>query len=406
MRYSVPLFFALVFSALVPVSALGEDFESGKYPAAISGSGGSQVLGIEKEKLVTCKKVTFTGELVEQAATVSLAPTYDECTAFGIYSVAVEPNGCVYELYAAKEVSEFKFEGTTDIVCPEGKKITISGGTCKVEVGSQSGLGKVTYDDNLGEETTSLAMEESLTGIKLNVVQDGVFCLLAGTGEKTEGTYTGASTSTGSFEAKAVGFAVKQDIPTKLCKQNPKPALACAAGQAYKDVNLEFVAEEPAQETKIKIMEKPTNVKNELKCDASKVTGTSKGEVGNPLPIQNFTVTFDTCVNSAGKTCDSVTMENAPTTVSVHASAALRYAGAVFGPMTIRIKCKGEVECRYKSDKFPMSLFGATVAVFDVGDSIMEKWALGGGMDLNCYDRIVWRTSYPIVKPGPLWVTR
>jgi hypothetical protein len=72
---------------------------------------------------------------------ITVVPTYTNCTD-GTNVINVAMNGCDYDFYDATTTGGIAgtYGVTVDIVCPEGKKIEITGGVCTVKVGPQAGL--------------------------------------------------------------------------------------------------------------------------------------------------------------------------------------------------------------------------------------------------------------------------
>jgi hypothetical protein len=168
--------------------AAGPPFTASEYPAVVTGSNtkGSEALTTEGGK-VECDS-HFEGTLPGITTTLALKPTYTNCSAFGFLAATVSPEGCTYELHSAEEVSSSTHKSLLDVVCPAGQSIKITAGTCKLEVKAQASL-KTVATTNLGGGT--ITAQPNVTGIAYTVTQDGFGCPFAGTGNKTNATYSG-----------------------------------------------------------------------------------------------------------------------------------------------------------------------------------------------------------------------
>lgn len=388
-------------------AALATEFEAGAYPASISGKNSlSHVFTPEGGVSASCKGASFSGELAAMAETVTVAPSYSECTAFGL-AATVSVNGCAYVLHPGEESGKDEFKATMDISCPAGKTMTITAGTCEVQVATQKGLGTVTLADKIGEESTSVGMEAKLTEVHYVVTKDGFLCPLSGTGEKTKGSYSGDATLSGLQGATVVGFAAVQNKVTKLCKKNPKAVLECEAKQAYgPGTEIEATAEAPAQpEALLKIYtEKPPTLENIVRCPIAKITAATKEEEGQPLKIESFSLTFEECKSEKPTKCQSVYMENGPAPALLYASVADPHNGFTAGVTILRLKCAGEIECKYQLNSFATQFLGANVATLKTIPQFMKRQGIGG--EMGCFDLLAVEATYAVAKPQPVWVTR
>jgi archaellum component FlaF (FlaF/FlaG flagellin family) len=190
-----------VASAIIPsmASAQAFNFKAEKVPTRITGvnHAGTDIFTFDAGK-AECNKVTYVGEqMVTPTSTLSFTPTYSGCTIFGFANSPVVVNGCSYKFTTVtKEIATF--EGAIDIVCPAGKVIEFQAFGCTVTVGSQTSLKRVTFT-NVGTTTTSeLTYDVSLTGIKYEEHNKGMFPTCAfNTKPTTNGTFGGAFLTTG-----------------------------------------------------------------------------------------------------------------------------------------------------------------------------------------------------------------
>jgi hypothetical protein len=119
---------------------------------------------------VKCEKATVVGELAGPSVEMTLAPTYAECTAFGL-AAEVKMNGCEYRFKVNNAAAPF--EGPISIECPAGKVIEINagGGVCLVTVAAQNPAKKVGYANkgagaarDFDIEAVNVVLEVSVTG--------------------------------------------------------------------------------------------------------------------------------------------------------------------------------------------------------------------------------------------------
>lgn len=163
---------------------------------------------------VKCKQVNYTGTSASGVTTVTATPNYpakflntevvppkeeQNCTGFG-FPAEIATNGCTYLFHLNATTAD----GTLDVVCPEGKEITVTAaaaGTtkCIVHVAAQKGLGTVTYK-NIGA-TTTREVEIAANISKLSYKHTAGTGLGACTsGAAATGTYVGNATVTGETD--------------------------------------------------------------------------------------------------------------------------------------------------------------------------------------------------------------
>jgi hypothetical protein len=120
---------------------------------------------------ISCTEATFDGTWeVVPSPTITVQPSYNDCTFLTVPNVKVNMNGCEYHFDQPQRVNTGShngpFTGTVDVVCPAGKVITFGTATCTVTVPSQSNLSEVTY--------TNLPAEPPLTPFKKVTVESHV----------------------------------------------------------------------------------------------------------------------------------------------------------------------------------------------------------------------------------------
>lgn len=124
----------LAVAVLATPASAAPLFKTSEYPATLTGiSTGLHPFASHAGAIWKCGfKSSMTGFLNENSSTITLAPTYTECTILET-SMTVQVNGCSYLLHAQEAVKELAdtFRGTFDIVCPAGKAIEfLWGGGC------------------------------------------------------------------------------------------------------------------------------------------------------------------------------------------------------------------------------------------------------------------------------------
>jgi hypothetical protein len=168
-----------------------------EYPATVDGTeenaAGTNAFTIFGEKIV-CNGSTFSSSIAKATTTVTLAPTYNNCsTGGGGHKVTITMNGCDFVIHIEGTTTTIKdnYFNTLDIICPAGKEIEIHkyvnatnellGVSCLWTIGEQKGLrrGKVTNDTT----NKDLLLEKSYK--KIVAHQHGA----CGEGETTEGEY-------------------------------------------------------------------------------------------------------------------------------------------------------------------------------------------------------------------------
>lgn len=170
------------------------NLKAGKYPVTIHGSTAAAHKFTVEGKTIECKENAYHAVLSEPSSTLTVTPSYKGCTAFGL-AATVEMEGCTYVLHVAEKESTDNYLAYADVSCPAGKSIKISVPSvgCKLEVKSQNELGTVDLVDDTGASPKKdVTVQPTLKGIAYTVTQDGAFCPLSGTGEKTGGEHTSA----------------------------------------------------------------------------------------------------------------------------------------------------------------------------------------------------------------------
>jgi uncharacterized membrane protein len=122
----------------------------------------------------------------EASSELTLVGTATECKAFGFLGATVNTNGCDGLSTTPKKIGTDQWTATGHMICPAGKTIEITAGTCKLTIGPQTPSSAHTIITNKTEATPDVVeLTGSATGINYTVVTDGFGCPFAGTGAKT-----------------------------------------------------------------------------------------------------------------------------------------------------------------------------------------------------------------------------
>lgn len=156
----------------------------------IANAVGDHVFEFEDGLTVKCKKAIFEGVGFDLATSISVGVEYKECTGLG-GNVTVDMNGCDYEVIAGKAGGTDVYNGSISLTCPAGKAVVFTAGKCEIKIGAQK-LSPVRYENRTGPH--DLTVEPAAESIKYTKVEDGDGCPLTGTGDKSDGKYTGTST--------------------------------------------------------------------------------------------------------------------------------------------------------------------------------------------------------------------
>lgn len=151
---------------------------------------------------VSCAETTYTGEMTEaEPIEVGLTPAYAGCEFAGV-KATIDVNGCQYKLTPlAKEGPNF--EGSVDIVCPEGKKIEVTGSGCTITIGPQLERKTATYTNVGAGATREITVDFNLVGLAYeeHKVEPGPKCA-TNTVPTANGMYNGATLITGETATK------------------------------------------------------------------------------------------------------------------------------------------------------------------------------------------------------------
>jgi len=189
---------ALAMSAAIASSASAEvTFTCSSYECKATGS---NTLGNEKftteagtvecdSHFVVEEYGTLIGTGLQAASTTAtVTPTYTNCVAFGFLGASVNMDSCDFVFHATEKIALNVYKHHVDVVCTNaGDAITITAGTCTLDVPAQTGLTTV-KTTNLANGTVTVQPE--VNNITINVTKDGIGCPFNGTGHKL-GSYHG-----------------------------------------------------------------------------------------------------------------------------------------------------------------------------------------------------------------------
>lgn len=182
----VALFAVLALTAVSASAASAASYTASAYPTTGTATSavGNDTFKTEAGT-VECA-VHYQGTILEASETLTGSSTYTNCKAFGFLSATVNTNGCDGQAKAPTGSGDTYTAGG-NLVCPAGKVIEITAGTCKVTIGGQSSVGTVTIVNQTA--SGDVTVQANLNSIAYTVTQDGFGCPFGGTGAKTGATY-------------------------------------------------------------------------------------------------------------------------------------------------------------------------------------------------------------------------
>jgi hypothetical protein len=175
---------ALAMTAVSAPAASAAEFHAG-FVYSLSGSQVGEDVSTFSAGTVRCNEITYSGELrTPTSSTLTLAPSFSKCTAFGFVGASVDVNGCEYVFHTGAE-------GSTEIVCPAEKSIVVTAFNCWVTVGPQT-LKTVSYTNEEAEGLHDIRINTNLTG--MNFTQHSKSFPGCPNGSFSNGKTTGALT--------------------------------------------------------------------------------------------------------------------------------------------------------------------------------------------------------------------
>ena len=129
---------------------------------------GSEELSFEAGT-VSCAEAGYKGTMsATVATTLTIAPEFASCEAFGFANSEVLFNGCAYVLHRGESAESP--EGSLDIECPGGKAIEVLAHVrgllkCRVTIGSQNGLTTLTETNKGSGSSRDIALDIALSEV-------------------------------------------------------------------------------------------------------------------------------------------------------------------------------------------------------------------------------------------------
>jgi hypothetical protein len=181
------LFAVLAMSALSASAASAGEFHSEAAHTILSGSQLGEDIFTVTAGTVKCKEATYSGtQSSATATTVTVKPTYTECTAFTFVNTTIDTNGCEYEFSGD--------DNKVNIVnCTSA--LTVTAFNCYVTVGNQKGLESVTYTNE--GKTTSRDVKVKVGINNVTYTQESKSFPGCSNGTMNNGSYTGEATVRG-----------------------------------------------------------------------------------------------------------------------------------------------------------------------------------------------------------------
>jgi len=209
--------FALVSAVLAlglafTSTASASEFKAGGYPASLTGS------QLAKERIqiffgtvgeVICETATLSGTLAGAANNFTAHPVFGTCESLGSKSATLTTTGCDFKFTSGALAGIAIWEGDFENVCGAGSKLTLTAGTCELEITSfKSAAGKIDLVDDLGApEDVTIYMH--VPSMPYNVTKDGLNCPLPNVGKFNDGSIFGRYTVTATTGGKSTWFKVE-----------------------------------------------------------------------------------------------------------------------------------------------------------------------------------------------------
>jgi len=180
---------AMALSAVMASAALAvPQYTSSSYPFTVTGlnAKGSESFSTEAGK-IECDSHYVSHSLSAAGSTLTVTPAYTNCSAFG-FAPTLNNEGCGYVFHATERVGAGVYRHHVSVSCGAGKSMKWTAGTCKFEIKPQTGL-TTAESTNLAAGTVTVQL--NVQKIAYTVTQDGFGCPFTGTGNKTDGSFTG-----------------------------------------------------------------------------------------------------------------------------------------------------------------------------------------------------------------------
>lgn len=371
---------------LASTAAGASTFISNQTPASISAS--SLEVEFLLDATTTECDASLAGTLASPSETLSISPTFTNCSAFGFLSATVNVNGCEFVLHGGEETEAETVDGTVDFTCPGSQKIVITAGTCEVQIGSQSGLSLIEFT-NKGSSPRTVTASFNLAGLKYNKTKDGFGCPLSGTGEGSAGKFEGIF----QLAVAGGGDLFVAAVETTLCKVNEDP---CPGGNIYL-TNTEFKASaKPGPEITI------SSKKITVACEESTLEGKTienQGAANLPLRITFPSITFKGCTANA-EPCAQANAAELPTTGGPVVGASPD--GSMWVPLVLDLSCGKVLKCRFVRGAVEPSFRGGANAKIKAENTPLISVPVMG--EVGCANA-TWTSTYTVSKPAPAYLS-
>ena len=154
---------------------------------------------------VSCAEAGYKGTMAQTTTTtLTIAPEFASCEAFGFANSEVLFNGCAYVLHRGESAESL--EGSLDIECPAGKAIEVLAHVrgllkCRVTIGAQSGLATITETNKGTGSSRDIALDVALSGLSY-AQEAGEGLGKCSSGSFENGGFSGSPTMIGENESK------------------------------------------------------------------------------------------------------------------------------------------------------------------------------------------------------------
>jgi hypothetical protein len=205
-KLGVSLVAVLALSLAITSLAAAAQFTASSYPASAIKEGSSEYGTVTTEGgSVECEHGSASATLSAASSTLTITEgAVSGCKAFG-FSGATVTNGECSVLIHITGGSGDTYTGSSDLLCPAGKAIVTTAGTCKMETKPQNGSVTITLTNNTGEGTVGVKLKTA--NVAYTVTQDGFLCPFSGTGNKTGGSYKEVKPGLISIAGKTVSIS-------------------------------------------------------------------------------------------------------------------------------------------------------------------------------------------------------
>jgi hypothetical protein len=190
---------ALAMSAAMASAAHAAEFTAEKYPAVITGhvekivlEAGGGILESTTGTTVRCAEETEEGTLAMKSRFLLSTIHKGQCTSSLGFTASYALNGCDFTFEAGEATSEEEAHGTMGIVCPAGKSITVTAGTCVIHIPAQVGLTGIKFTNKPGDAKTPkpwTTVDVDVNDQIRYVETDGFLCPFSSSGEGSNGDF-------------------------------------------------------------------------------------------------------------------------------------------------------------------------------------------------------------------------